>query len=223
MADVSWIKLYTDMFTHSRKIKKIENMDNGDTYLVIWIKLLLLAGVVNDGGAIYVTRSVAYDIDDLAYELRKSEDVVETALSIFESFDMIERDNGYIYISSWEEYQNIEGMDKIREQNRLRQAKYKKKQRLISANVTDNVTVTRGNDTELEKELEKDITTTTTGEAPMLTTVYLYFKEMFDGDAVKEAEKFHAYNANRGWDCLPNWKATADLWIARTGDKGTKQ
>lgn len=75
---------------------------------------------------------------------------------------------------------------------------------------------------EYRSEEVKDITTTTTGEAPLLTTVFLYFKGMLDCDAVKEAEKFHAYNANRGWDCLPNWKAAADLWIARIGDKGTK-
>lgn len=75
---------------------------------------------------------------------------------------------------------------------------------------------------EYRLEAGKDITTTTTGEAPLLTTVYLYFKDMYDGDAVKEAEKFHAYNANREWDCLPNWQVAADLWIARIGDKGTK-
>ena len=62
-------------------------------------------------------------------------------------------------------------------------------------------------------------TTTTTADAPSLTEVYLYFKEWVSEDALKEAEKFHAYNANKGWTCLPNWKATADLWIARIEDK----
>ena len=69
-------------------------------------------------------------------------------------------------------------------------------------------------------ELEKDFTTTTTtGDAPTLTEVYVYFREMYDGDALKEANKFHAYNENKGWTCLPNWQATADLWIARIEDK----
>jgi hypothetical protein len=66
--------------------------------------------------------------------------------------------------------------------------------------------------------LGKDITTTTTAAAPTLTEVYLYFRSCCDEDASTEAEKFHAYNANRGWDCLPDWKATADLWIARISD-----
>lgn len=64
------------------------------------------------------------------------------------------------------------------------------------------------------------ITTTTTGEPPILTEVYIYFRSMMDEDYISEADKFHAYNAKRGWDCLPNWKATADLWIARIDDKG---
>jgi hypothetical protein len=66
--------------------------------------------------------------------------------------------------------------------------------------------------------LGKDITTTTTGE-PTMTEVYVYFKSLSVDDAPKEAEKFHAYNANKGWSCLPDWKATADLWIARIGER----
>ena len=61
-------------------------------------------------------------------------------------------------------------------------------------------------------------TTTTTDEPPMLTEVYLYFKDVVD-DAINEAEKFHAYNANKGWSCLPDWRAAADLWIARIKDR----
>jgi hypothetical protein len=88
------------------------------------------------------------------------------------------------------------------------------------------MTSQRCHDTELDKELEKekeldkDVFTTTTGEAPSLTEVYLYFRECLADDAVSEADKFHAYNANKGWTCLPNWKATADLWIARIDKKG---
>ena len=72
----------------------------------------------------------------------------------------------------------------------------------------------------VEDKLSKDsLNTTTTDEPPMLTEVYLYFKEMLVEDAINEAEKFHAYNANKGWSCLPDWKATADLWIARIKDR----
>ena len=38
-------------------------------------------------------------------------------------------------------------------------------------------------------------------------------------DAMEEARKFCAYNENRGWDCLPNWQVTAELWAARVPQK----
>jgi hypothetical protein len=70
-------------------------------------------------------------------------------------------------------------------------------------------------------EDKKDLfTTTTTGEPPSLTETYIYFRSTMDEGYISEAEKFHAYNTKRGWDCLPNWKATADLWIARIDEKG---
>lgn len=159
-SDVKWIKIYTDMFDSSRKIKQIERMPQGDTILIIWFKLLLLAGKINDGGAIYVTQSIPYDIEGLADELRRDPGIVEKALSVFEMYDMIERSGGFIYISSWEEYQNIEGLDKIREQTRLRVEKCRKNKRLAggsaTSSVTSSVTVTQGNGTEEEKEEEQE-------------------------------------------------------------------
>lgn len=162
MADVQWIKIYTNMFDISRKIKHIERMLQGDTILIIWFKLLLLAGKCNDSGAIYVTPKIPFDIDGLAAELRKEDDIkiVETALSVFEMYDMIERENGYIYISSWEEYQNIEGLERIKDQTRKRVAKHREKKKISEGNVTSNVTVTLPvtlrNATDKEEDKEKE-------------------------------------------------------------------
>jgi hypothetical protein len=104
--------------------------------------------------------------------------------------------------------------------NRQRRFRERQKQYALQ-NVTDSVT--KNNESKSielykEKETDLDITTTTTWGAPSLSEVFLYFHEWLDEDIPKEAEKFHAYNANRGWDCLPDWKATADLWIARISD-----
>ena len=71
MADVKWIKVSTEMFNSSRKIKQIEMMPEGDTILVIWLKLLLLAGNINDGGQIYLTPEIPYTDEMLANELRR--------------------------------------------------------------------------------------------------------------------------------------------------------
>jgi predicted phage replisome organizer len=159
MAEVQWIKIYTNMFDISRKIKSIEQMPQGDTILIVWFKLLMLAGKVNDGGAIYVTPSFPFDLTGLSYELRRPPEIVEKALSIFEEFDMIERDAGFIYISSWEEYQNIEGMEKIREQNRERKRLQRERQKqalLDDVSRDSHVTVTGRHAIEEEEERDKE-------------------------------------------------------------------
>ena len=156
MADVKWIKVSTDMFESNRKIKQIELMPEGDTILVIWLKLLLLAGNVNDGGNIYLTPEIPYTDEMLANELRRPITTVRMALSIFEKFGMIEIIDDILHLSSWEKYQNIEGMEKIREQTRQRVAKCREKKLLSQGNVTSNATVTQCNGIEEEKEEDKD-------------------------------------------------------------------
>ena len=164
MAGIEWIKVATDMFDRSRKIKQIELMPKGDTYLVIWWKLLLLAGTINDGGRIYVTPSIPYTVPTLANELRRPATTVKKALEIFEQFGMVQRDGDVFVLPSWGKYQNIDGMERIREQNRKRQAKYKSAQKESAGdngegNVTGNVTITQGNATEerIRKRIKKDI------------------------------------------------------------------
>jgi predicted phage replisome organizer len=161
VAEVKWIKITTDMFDN-RKIKHLRRLPDGNNIVLIWVMLLTMAGRCNSSGMIFLTENIPYTPKMLADELDFEENTVLLALRSLEQLNMIVTDNGFFSIAGWEEYQNIEGMDKIREQNRIRQAKYKQKQKLIqSGNVTDNVTVTQGNatdkDKDIEEEKEKDI------------------------------------------------------------------
>lgn len=126
--NVEWIKIQTDMF-QNRKIRYIENLPQGDTILVIWCKLLCLAGQVNDYGRVYVTHGTPYTVETLAIEMNKGKDIIERALNIFESLMMIEREDGAIIISKWGEYQNIDGLEKIKEQNRARKQKQREREK----------------------------------------------------------------------------------------------
>lgn len=224
MAEVKWIKIVPDVFDDD-KIKLIESMPEGDSIIVIWFKLLCLAGKQNRDGFLLLNDKIAYTDEMLSTVFRRPLNTVRLALSTFEQFDMIEIVNGAVYVTKWDKHQNVERLAELREYNRLAKQKSRAKKKLL-ADVNDkSMTSQRCQDTDIEvekeKELEKDLfTTTTTGDAPTLTEVYMYFRECLDGDASKEAEKFHAYNANKGWTCLPNWKATADLWIARINEKG---
>lgn len=129
MAEVKWIKVSTSMFETSRKIKQIELMKNGDGILVIWFKLLLLAGSINDGGAIYITEGVPYDPVSLAGELRRPTAIVKQALGIFESYGMTRTENGIIYLTSWDKYQSAEKLELMREYNRIAQQKSRERRK----------------------------------------------------------------------------------------------
>lgn len=156
MSEVKWIKVSTEMFSNNRKIKQIEVMPEGDAILVIWLKLLLLAGNINDGGAIYITPEIPYTDEMLANELRRPLTTVRLALNTFEHFGMIEIVDDILHLSSWEKYQSVDKLAEIREQTRQRVAKCREKKQLASGNVTSNATVTLRNAIEEDRDGDKE-------------------------------------------------------------------
>ncbi|HFD6939700.1 phage replisome organizer N-terminal domain-containing protein, partial [Enterococcus faecalis] len=78
MAEISWIKLKTTMFD-DEKIKLIQSMPEADAILVIWIRLLVLAGKTNDEGLIYIQRNMPYTEEMLATLFSKPVNVVRLA------------------------------------------------------------------------------------------------------------------------------------------------
>lgn len=155
MAEVKWIKITTDMFDN-RKIRHLRRLPEGNNIVLIWVMLLTMAGRCNSSGMIFLTENIPYTPKMLADELDFEENTVRLALEVLEQLGMVVTENGYFTIAGWNEYQNIEGMEKIREQTKQRVSKYREKQKMLSCNVTSNVTVTQGNATEEEREKDKD-------------------------------------------------------------------
>ena len=156
MAEVKWVKLTTDMFDN-RKIKHLRRLPEGNSIVLIWVMLLTMAGRCNSGGMIFLTENIPYTPKMLADELDFEESKVALALKALEQLDMIVMDDGFFSIAGWEEYQNIDGLEKIREQNRLRQKKWYDKNKALNApNDTPNVSITQPNETEEEREGEED-------------------------------------------------------------------
>ena len=123
MSEVSWIKVSTDLF-ENRKIKQIERMPDGWAVTLIWVKLLCLAGTVNDGGRIYLTKDIPYTEETLSAELGMPVETVKTALDIFCRFGMIAAVDSIICISNWEKYQNAEALERMKAQRREVNARY---------------------------------------------------------------------------------------------------
>lgn len=155
MGEVQWVKLYIEMFDKP-KINKLRRLPAGNDILLFWVMLIAQAGKCNAGGMIYITERVPFTKEDLADEFGFEISTIELALKAFVEFGMIDLyDDGFISISNWEEYQNIDGMEKIREQTRKRVAKCREKKKLAECNAT--VTQCNGIEEEKERDKEKDI------------------------------------------------------------------
>lgn len=156
MGEVKWIKLTTDMFDN-RKVKHLRRLPEGNSIVLIWVMLLTMAGRCNASGMIFLTENIPYTPKMLADELDFEENTVVLALRALEDLNMVVTNKGYFAIAGWEEYQNIEGMDKIREQNRLRKQKQRENKKLLADVSRDSHgTVTQGHATEEDIEEDKD-------------------------------------------------------------------
>ena len=159
MSSVKWIKINIDMFD-DEKIKIIQAMPEGDSLLVVWIKLITLAGKTNDGGYIYIAENMPYTEEMLSTIMNKPINPIRLALSTFLSLKMIEEDTKGIYLVNFEKHQSLDKMEKLKEQNRIRVAKYrdKKKQELLECNndVTLHVMQSNGIDIDIDKDIDKD-------------------------------------------------------------------
>lgn len=157
MAEVKWIKITTNMF-EDEKIDFIESLPEADAILVIWIKLLAQAGKCNANGFIFLTEQIPYTEEMLSHKFRRPLNTVRLALQTLRNLQMIEMDEGILRIANWEKHQNIQGLDKIREQTRKRVAKHREKQAELPTNNAEcNVTVTQGNETDIDIELDKEL------------------------------------------------------------------
>lgn len=128
MTKVSWIRLEIDMFDN-KKIRHIRKLPEGNNIVLIWMMLLTMAGRCNSNGIIFLTENIPYTNKMLADELDFDESVIELALTILEKFGMITRDGTLLSIPGWEEHQNIDGLERIREQTRKRVAEHRKRQK----------------------------------------------------------------------------------------------
>lgn len=157
MAEVKWIKLFVDIWDN-RKIRQIETLPDGDTVLVIWLKLLTLAGNINDGGLVYFTRDIPYTDAMLAAQFKRPLNTIQMALDVFQRFGMIEIVNDVMFVTNWEKYQSLEKMEIIREQNRIRKQKERERKRLldVTRDVTGDVTQCHAIDKDIEEDKEKE-------------------------------------------------------------------
>lgn len=156
MSDVKWIKIVTDIFD-DEKIMLIEAMPEPDGMIVIWFKILCLAGKQNNGGVLTLNGRMPYTDEMLATIFRRPVTMVRMALSAFQSLGMIEIVSGAVTIPNWGKHQNLEGIQNRRNYMSGYMRDYREKQKLL-AESTSSKCLRKPNvsDTELDKDKEGD-------------------------------------------------------------------
>ena len=160
MADVKWIKITTDIFD-DEKILLIESMPKADSLIVIWFKLLCLAGKMNNSGVFMLNDKIAYTDKMLSTIFQRKETTVQLALKTFEQFGMIEIVDGVITIPNWGKHQNLEQLGERKKYQREYQREYRKKQKLLAENdeskdLRKHLHEPNVNTPEVEEERDKD-------------------------------------------------------------------
>ena len=136
MPEIRWIKITTDIFD-DEKILMIEALPNADSIIVIWFKLLTLAGKQNNGGVFLLAGAMPFSDEMLAAVFRRDIKLVRLALKTFEQFRMIEIIDEVITLPNWGKHQNLDALDRKREKDRERIAAKRESQRLLAENVAE--------------------------------------------------------------------------------------
>lgn len=161
-SDVKWIKITTDVFD-DEKILLIESLPEADSIIVIWFKLLCLAGKQNNSGVFIMGNSIAYTDKMLATIFRRKEATVQMALKTFEEFGMIELIDGVITIPNWGKHQSLEQIQARRDYQREYQREYRKKQKMLAVKDESEESKSlrkhlhKSNVNSLEEDIEGDI------------------------------------------------------------------
>lgn len=131
MADVKWIKIVTDIFD-DEKMLLIESLPSADSIIVIWFKLLCLAGKNNNRGVFLLNDRIPYTDEMLATIFRRDLNTVRMALKTFEGFGMVELINDVITIPNWSKHQTLDQLEERKEYMKTYMQKYRGKQKLLA-------------------------------------------------------------------------------------------
>ena len=137
MSEIKWIKITTDIFD-DEKIVMIETLPDADSIIVIWFKLLCLAGKQNNSGVFLFNDTIPYTDTMLATIFRRKESTVQLALKTFENFGMIEVIDGVITIPKWGKHQSMDALEKKTAYMREYMQEYRKRQKMLVETATSS-------------------------------------------------------------------------------------
>lgn len=159
MSEVKWIKLATDIFD-DEKILLIESLPSADSLIVIWFKLLCMAGKANNNGVFLMSNRIAYTDEMLASIFRRDVNTVRFALETFSRYGMIDIVEDVITIPNWDKHQSLDAYEAKKIRDRAYQQKRRDKQKLLIESSDNRLTLDDSSPdvafSEEDKEEDKD-------------------------------------------------------------------
>lgn len=224
-----WLKLHKDFFQR-KEIKRLRKIAGGDTYTIIYLKMLLRSIMSN--GKLYFDGLEDDFASELALDLDEKEENVQITIQYLLK-------SGLLEMCSDEEYYLPDTKDstgcETAVASRVRKHRERKKALQCNTDVTQVKQLCNG---EIEKELEKDIeiekeihssakSTTTKRkrfEKPTLSQITQYCLERNNN---VNAEQFYDYYESNGWkvgkNAMKDWKACVRTWERNGYDKPIKK
>ena len=224
-----WLKLHKDFFQR-KEIKRLRKIAGGDTYTIIYLKMLLRS-IMSDG-KLYFDGLEDDFASELALDLDEKEENVQITIQYLLK-------SGLLEMCSDEEYYLPDTKDstgcETAVASRVRKHRERKKALQCNTDVTQVKQLCNG---EIEKELEKDIeiekeihssakSTTTKRkrfEKPTLSQITQYCLERNNN---VNAEQFYDYYESNGWkvgkNAMKDWKACVRTWERNGYDKPIKK
>lgn len=232
--DVKWIKFKVGTFDGMsfKKIKraKIDGVINfRDKLTAVWFELLDLGGKVNNNGFLLNDELAFVTYEDIAIALDRTEDEVKMCVNWFVKNEMMEIIDDVYLISNWSKYQNVEGLEKIREQNRLRQQKKRDKMKSLplgsiekSQDVTETSrdTLKDNNNSYSNSNISKS-----KGKSFSKPTLEEVREYIIENRKSVDAEMFWNFYESKNWfvgkSKMANWHSAIATW-ERTSKTKTK-
>lgn len=213
-----WLKLHKDFFQR-KEIKRLRKIAGGDTYTIIYLKMLLRS-IMSDGKLYFDGLE-----DDFASELALDLDEKEENVQITVQYLL---KSGLLEMCSDEEYYLPDTKDSTGCETAVasRVRKYREKQKALQCN-TDVTQVKHLCNGEIEKELEieKEIKIEIDSSAKSTTTKRKRFEKPTISDVKRyciernnnvDPQHFVDYYESNGWkvgkNSMKDWKAAVRTW-----------
>ena len=242
MAEVQWVRLYTSFFDN-KKVRMIRRQKDGDSIVLFYLYLLTAAGKCNAVGELFFSEKKPYNNFILAEEFGCTVEFVERALEYLTTLELIEKNEEHFRIPEWEEHQNAEGLEKLKEQRREASQRYRDKKRQEDRNARDMTVISRHttekNREEKDQKREEKITSTVPeASAGAVLTLPLTGKKeypVFQGDldgwkeVYPNVDVLHGLREMREWcNANPQKRKTEKgirkfiiNWLSQEQDKGS--